>query len=488
MKHRLYVLFLALFVLTGAISAQTLSVSVSGTVRESGTNNPIANHSVYIMFDSLAFPYFGTATTNSNGEYAFNIVGVNPTPSNLWVYVYDCNGTYQGSGPIAYGPNATVFQGVDFLICQNGGGGSLCASNFSSSWVQGTTSANFSDLSSAGSPSSSIVSWAWDFGDGTTSTQQNPSHTYNSLGSYTICLTITTSNGCSDTFCDSLWLGGSSGSCQAFFSFGNSGCNYTFYDSSYTSNGPLTYLWDFGDGSTGTGSSFFGTPHTYASSGNYQVCLTISDSQGCTDTYCQTVTANCGGGGGGGCQAGYYWYPDTSGQYTIILVNTSTGNNLSYLWTFGDGSSSTLANPSHVYNGPGYYQVCVTVSQSAPSGCTSTYCDTLGVLNFTNSVPFSIMVMGGAVSTVQPMDEVVDLHPNPASHSSSLKFTLQQSAEVDIAVVDLQGKTVMQQNLGMCSAGENQFDLDLSRLQAGVYFVRTSTGSHRVVRKLVVQD
>lgn len=57
---------------------------------------------------------------------------------------------------------------------------------------------HFSDVSTSGH---AITSWQWDFGDGHTSTVQNPTHTYAHLGVYTVCLTIHDNNGCSHTSC-----------------------------------------------------------------------------------------------------------------------------------------------------------------------------------------------------------------------------------------------------------------------------------------------
>jgi PKD repeat protein len=273
---------------------------------------------------------------------------------------------------------------------------------------------------------------------------------------------------------------------MASFIAQGSGCTFTFYDSSYTANGPMTYAWDFGDGSTGTGANL---THTFATGGVYNVCLTIADSQGCTDTYCQTVTATCGGGGGG-CAASYFWYPDTTGQYTIIIVNTSTGSNLSYVWDFGDGSTSTQANPSHVYNGPSNYVVCVTVIDSTPGNtCVSTFCDTIAVLNRMN-VPFSINVINGTVGVDQQIDNVVGMQiaPNPAKDRAELHFSLNQAENTRVQLMDIQGRVVKQLELGNLSSGAQQSELDLSGLKSGMYMVNIVAGQQRFTKKLIISE
>ena len=96
--------------------------------------------------------------------------------------------------------DAQVLCRADFVASQSPGGNNI--------WT-------FSD-SSTGSPGCPIISWTWDFGDGTTGTGQTVTHTYNGVGPYGVCLTITDSCGCTSTTCDT--VGGTMGpNCNAFF-------------------------------------------------------------------------------------------------------------------------------------------------------------------------------------------------------------------------------------------------------------------------------
>ncbi len=126
------------------------------------------------------------------------------------------------------------------------------------------------------------ISWFWNFGDGNTSPQNNPVHTFAAAGTYTVCLSV--DNGCnSNTSCQQvvancpLPTGG--------FNFTFSNLTYNFSDQSL--NLPLSWAWDFGDG------TFSGTQnpsHTYAFSGNFNVCL-ISTNECGDDTTCQQIHA-----------------------------------------------------------------------------------------------------------------------------------------------------------------------------------------------------
>jgi len=149
----------------------------------------------------------------------------------------------------------------------------------------------FSDIST-GDPES----WLWDFGDGSTSTLQNPTHTYTTVGIYSVSLTATNANG-SDTETKENYIMVSDppapiaefGSSNTTISIGG---NIDFTDLS--TNNPLSWLWDFGDGNT----SILQNPsHTYSTLGNYTVALTASNPFGSnTETKFDYVNVNSGSG------------------------------------------------------------------------------------------------------------------------------------------------------------------------------------------------
>ncbi|HEY0030845.1 MAG TPA: PKD domain-containing protein [Bacteroidia bacterium] len=150
-----------------------------------------------------------------------------------------------------------------------------------------------------------------------------------------------------------------------------------FTNTSSTGTG-LNYYWAFGDGSSSTAANP-GT-HTYASTGSYTACLTISDSLGmfdstlgCYNTYCTTISV-INSGGTGGCTAFFSPYDSLGYGY---FQNLSTGTGITSTWSFGDGTSGTSTGDiTHLYSSPGTYLICLTISDFAGS-CTDTYCDSL---------------------------------------------------------------------------------------------------------------
>ena len=221
----------------------------------------------------------------------------------------------------------------------------------------------------------SVVNMSWSFGDGTSASNQQPTHTYNFSGYAWVCFTINFSDSCSASYCDTvLTRQGAAGSCAANYSYTVSPSGaVSFTDNSTSTDSIISYNWDFGDGSSGTG---LNPSHVYAASGTYQTCLTIATTGICADTYCSTITIQ---NSGGGCSADFTFVPvlgTTSVDFTDFSIADSGSTIVSYSWDFGDSTSiSTVQNPNHVYPGPGLYYTCLTIVTS--SGCSNTYCTTV---------------------------------------------------------------------------------------------------------------
>ena len=477
---KLSILTLLLALSCSWVLAQTYNLTISGTVTETGTGTPIANHPVDVVLDStfIGFSYFGTVNTNAAGVYTDVIAVPTALTQGLgWTGTRDCTPAGYLTNTFTFNPGATTITGLDFSICTNMG--SSCSASFSASNAPGSMVANFTDMSSGAGVA--IVGWAWDFGDGNSSTVQNPTHTYAANGVYATCLTITSASGCTSTYCDSLLINNAAISCTATLTSSFNPSGSVTYSAAGTGTGSIvSYYYDFGDGNTLSSTNASET-HMYATQGTYNACVTIMFSDSCVATSCRSVTT----GNGNTCQASYVWYPDSTGQYSIILVNTSIGMNLSYNWTFGDGTSSTQAYPTHTYAGPGTYVVCVTVTQQNPA-CTSVYCDSLTVLNKVNA-PFSINVVASGATAVAPANAEMDvnIYPNPARDFVQMQIDLGENAPVSAKLLDLSGKIVTEINAGDLAAGSHSLRMNTSDLPAGMYFARiTSNGkvsTHKVM-------
>ena len=255
--------------------------------------------------------------------------------------------------------------------------------------------------------------YIWDFGDTTSSDDENPVHEFQGPGSYTVCLTVITADGCMSQHCEVVNVG-TPADCMAFFSYYSPVDCYNpqgdcypstilqFEDRSY---GNITeWHWDFDDGTTSTEQNPI---HEFPELGEYLVCLNISSPDGCSDTYCELINL-----GSSDCHA-YFEYCNYSssiitdtiitdtipsdtlpqGDYYIVgFRNLSEGHIDYYWWDFGDGGYSSEENPVHVYQNPGYYNVCLYVS--SVTGCYDSYCTTINVgtnechIDFTYEIVF----------------------------------------------------------------------------------------------------
>ena len=140
-------------------------------------------------------------------------------------------------------------------------------------------------------------------------------------------------------------------------------------------SGAATYAWDFGDGSTGNTAS---PAHVYAASGTYYVCLTVTDTVGggCSNTHCDSVRVFTPAPH---CNAHFYSQRDSIAN-GIRFRSGSNAPGTTYAWDFGDGSTSTVQNPSNAYAAAGTYYVCLTVTNTNSAGtCTDTHCDSVRV-------------------------------------------------------------------------------------------------------------
>ncbi|MFA6132482.1 MAG: PKD domain-containing protein [Phycisphaerae bacterium] len=220
----------------------------------------------------------------------------------------------------------------------------------------GTNSVQFTDATTGGDPA---YSYAWDFGDGWTSTAQNPSHVYAEAGSYVVRLVVTDSlSRISRTLENIEITNPMTVAITAVLQPGSNPQTYDFTAAAANGTGPYTYAWDFGDGHTATGAS---VSHSYPKGGQYAASVAVVDALG-HDTgaaafinivpalFADPVRMP---------ELGKSPFPST------FYARVSGGRGpYRFAWDFADGETSTEENPVHSFKMPGFYNVTLVIVDS----------------------------------------------------------------------------------------------------------------------------
>jgi PKD repeat protein len=324
---------------------------------------------------------FNNAISSNDYSYFWNFgdgsSGYGPDPSHM----YDEPGTYYAClmmwGWDDQTQDTCFADHCEWVTVQ--GGGDPCDSLFACfQWGTQSNVTTFYNCSwGAGDPD---LNYWWTFGDGTVSDSENPVHTFPGPGTYTVCLTIWPANmpdSCNSTICNVVTISGGSSPCDSaqvsFTPVQQGGGVIVFYGSASPPAG--NYQWFFGDGAVGNGGP--NTQHWYAQPGIYNVCMVgwywnelTEDS--CAVEYCNEIYVP----GGEPCDSLFACFTYAGQGNVVIFDNCSVSNvNVSYQWTFGDGTFSDSENPVHTYPLPGEYYVCLTVyTNNQLDSCENTTC------------------------------------------------------------------------------------------------------------------
>lgn len=316
---------------------------------------------------------FSDISTNSPTSWSWSFPGGSPSSSSL----QNPSVTYASSGSYNVTLTATNASGNDSETKVN----VVVVTQTPVAAFGSTTNNNIATFSDAsnGIPSS----WFWDFGDGSTSTDQNPIHPYTIGGTYVVTLTATNSCG-SNSVTNTVTVGNPSSVLNADFTSNHSnpvcvGETVNFVD---ISTGILFgHSWSFPGGTP----SFASVPNpsvTYNSPGTYDVSLTILSPLGFANEVKvgYVVVTNAAPNAN---------FSFTSNNNFFNFTDQSSNAN-TWLWEFGDGSTSSLQNPSHTYANSGTYQVRLTASNGCGSdvqirSVTATGGGTAPTANFTSN-------------------------------------------------------------------------------------------------------
>lgn len=347
-----------------------------------------------------------------------------------------------------------------------------CWADFTFDVLDNGLDVQFTDLSYA---EDDIISWAWDFGDGTTSTEQNPTHIYAEDGVYDIILVVT-SEACGEfetAYHICIGDGGGVGGpdCQGFFFFEQADpadlLAFQFVDLSL--GAVNAWAWDFGDGTTSTEQN---PVHLYEEAGEYMVTLSIFAGD-CQSTVSIPVTVGDDVWYGDlNCRA--WFLPITSpDNLDVFFINLSSPDAIEFSWDFGDGQVSNDPLALHNYAEAGTYTV--TLTTITEDGCENSFSaiitiGTEGDDGFGASPTFSLITGTDEVAQLKGLQAA----PNPTSGHLRISWNVEQAGDYNWQVFDINGRLV-EQLKARSATGIMTTTIDLSNQPSGIYLFRLQT-------------
>jgi hypothetical protein len=207
--------------------------------------------------------------------------------------------------------------------------------------------------------------------------------------------------------------------------------------------------------------------------GTYGVCIT--DQYGCA--VCDSVLISTGS-----CSAHFNLYPDSIILHQYYAVNMASGvAPLSYLWQWGDGTTSTGPYPSHTYANAGFYAICLDITDSV--GCTSHFCNSYYLQKSTNTMVTITVIPDVAVGmNDNSSDKTISIFPNPSPGLINIAFA-GSTKETRVDVINSFGQVVLTKNI----TNPALTTLDLSNRAKGMYFIKVQNGNGISIKKVIIE-
>jgi PKD repeat protein len=310
------------------------------------------------------------------------------------------------------------------------------------------------------------LTYAWDFGDGSTATTANPSHTFTAAGTYTVTLTVTDDGTPVLTSTDTITIivtdANQAPTAVATSDVTSGAPSLAVQFTGDTSSDPdtgdtLTYAWDFGDGTTATTAN---PSHTFTTAGTYDVTLTVTDdgtpslsSSEAAITITVTAPANQ-------APTAVASSDVTSGEASLAVQftgDTSTdpddGDVLTYAWDFGDGTTATTANPSHTFTTAGTYDVTLTVTDDGTPALSSSEVTITITVTDANQAPTAVADIFTVIENSS--DNILDVLNNDSDADGTILTIIAIETAINgTATIAADGQSILYN----ATTGNDRFD------------------------------
>jgi len=414
---------------------------------------PTSGHLVEAAVDAFlvedAIPYPAFLNTGTEGCSPFTVLYTDQSDSTAtWSWAFEGGEPAVSSeqNPIVVYNNSGTYN-VTLEVTTNAGNtytinrpnsvviGATPTAEFSSS-VTGAV-VNFTNMSTGNGD------YFWDFGDGETSNSDQPSHTYDMVGTYTVTLTTTNDCGTVTTTQDVTIL--AIAPTASFSMSGTQGCTpFTVEFTDLSTGVPDSWEWEFEGGDPATSTDQHPTV-VYNSAGTYTVTLNVTNAAG-TSQAIQTNAITIG-------TSPTAEFSINANGPEITLTNTSVGD--TFDWMFGDGTTSTEMEPTHSYADLGEYEVTLTVTNDCG---TVVYTQTVNITSLTSTFELDESAFNMSVS------------PNPFQEAFFLNYKLLGNFDqAQVTVYNVLGEQLSTVEL---NAANGSIVMGQEIRQSGVYFLR----------------
>jgi PKD repeat protein len=426
----------------------------------------------------------GTSTNTTYHWYFGNGVNFNGLNSTTASQTYTTNGTYV----------VTLVDSTSSPVCTSSISQSITISNVT---VPCNLSANFTPTVGANglvnfnnTTTGTIVGvgYNWSFGDGGTSSNFSPTHTYSNSGIYTVTLTAINnfSTNCVSTKTSVVIINLCNLSANFTHTVGANGM-VNFNCTSTGTAGAWYYNWDFGDGFAGSGIS---PSHAYLSGGAHNVSLIVTYTNNvgvCSDTIVQSInitTLPCS------ANSNFSLNPTNTPQYWTATPSYPW-NVTNAVWTWGDGSSSGGLYTSHNYSVAATYTVCLTVTVSCgstASTCVSQYISKSANGESMNMISLNVVapaLIPTGINNLETKEVVFTISPNPSNGEFTVNMNGLKSDQVKISVYNLIGKLVYEANAEAADARLTK-EIQTNNLSSGIYFIKATNYNNEFTKKIII--
>ena len=462
------------------MTSPNCSAATQGTVVITNTLGICNLNADFIFYQNSGSPFFMNSTTGASpgASYLWNFGDNTTSTLQSPTHNYASYGQYLVTLTVNNNFANTCISTKTLLVIYNTcvGGVAFTYSNVSNGVV-------FLFPSSPQASTNSVYNWQ--FYNGTTNsvavTAGSTTATYSANGSYNLQL-IMTSPSCSASTQGTVVVSNATGCIlNANFLY----VNGNFINTSSGTNANTTYLWNFGDNTTGTG---FAPAHTYSASGIYTVTLIANNNTTptCVSTKIGTVSINIT------CQANANFSISPTGvpQVWTVLVPAQGSVNAA-LWNWGDGTTTNTLFTTHNYASAGNYSICLSLTLAC--GSSASFCNTYAIFKGSGNQndqiiqlivvdPSNPTAIKNITQEVSSLDLTVFQNPN----NGLIQYKINGAMEdVKILIADITGKTIFQHVVSQ--SNEQNQKINLSDAPAGLYLIRAECEGKSITKKLIIE-